>query len=1088
MLVGRTRELDAFDALLAGALAGRGALCAVHGAPGIGKTRLADEVTARAEARGFIHAWGRAWETGGAPAYWPWIEALGRLADALPSSVPYPAALGRLLRRNNEPTSGTVERTRADPARERFELFEKVGTFLRAAAQSAPLLIVLDDIHAADVPSLELLAFVARGLRTTRIAIVASYRDVEARQAPVADVVARIAREAVSVAVGPLSNEAVAEVVRHEIGQFDGRLAATLHDLTEGNPLFLRETLHALATDTARSFASERAMSIDELRRVALSGGVMAVARGRLAGASESSRTLLENAAAIGRSLELGLFAETTDVTPADARKALEEGVERGLLLQRGDDKWLFAHVLVREALYEELTAERRRAIHARIAQVLGRRIALGKRELVATLAHHALASLPTGAGGVDDVVRIARTAAEHAREQLAYEEAIALLERARIAAETFGADERERAEILLALGWASTEAGQLARGRDLFREVATIARRMNDARLLARAALGQGGEYVLAEIRSELVNVLREALAALPTTDADAEDLRLRARVTARLAAALTPNMQPAEALALAREARAMTSHETDVRTRVDVDVGVGSALTDFAPPDERIVVNTRLLKDARDLGDRVLELRGLTRLSCDHLENGDVASADAMIAARTKLANEIGLPRHRWQSPLLRSMRAMPHGRWRECDEAIAEARAIATDEGKAVDPNAERNITVHQFFLALVMGRPERLRSHESEMQRVTSLLPDGADYRHWITSAVLARTGEHEAARRLVIGEDPLKPSARMCRALSADSAVLSGVHGWFETLYASLLPDEGATNSWGPFGFTCGPPVGRILAGLAFGLGRDAEAERHCERALALSERMGAIAHLVWVHLTWGEGLHESDPSRAKEHLAFALEHGSKLEMPEVVMRAERAMPSVSTAPTSTGMTFRIEREGVDWRITRGAQSFSLRDLRGVSMLARLVESPGKEVHALDLASDPAASSGKDAIDVGDAGEVLDPKARARYKQRIVELREDIDEAERFSDLARRERLQRELDALTQQIAAAVGLGGRERRAGSAAEKARVTVARRVREAIKKIGEHDADLGRHLDWTIRTGLFSAYEPEGRKSGR
>lgn len=152
------------------------------------------------------------------------------------------------------------------------------------------------------------------------------------------------------------------------------------------------------------------------------------------------------------------------------------------------------------------------------------------------------------------------------------------------------------------------------------------------------------------------------------------------------------------------------------------------------------------------------------------------------------------------------------------------------------------------------------------------------------------------------------------------------------------------------------------------------------------------------------------------------------------------------------------------------------------------MIARLVENAGREVHALDLASDPAAGVGREAIDLGDAGEILDAKARAAYKERIQELREELEETERFADTSRKERLQRELDALTQQLAAAVGLGGRERRTGSAAERARITVSRRVREAIKKIAEHDPELGRHFDWTIRTGTFSAYEPAGRKTNR
>ena len=148
------------------------------------------------------------------------------------------------------------------------------------------------------------------------------------------------------------------------------------------------------------------------------------------------------------------------------------------------------------------------------------------------------------------------------------------------------------------------------------------------------------------------------------------------------------------------------------------------------------------------------------------------------------------------------------------------------------------------------------------------------------------------------------------------------------------------------------------------------------------------------------------------------------------------------------------------------------------------MLAQLVEQPGREIHALDLASE---NDGQ-AVDLGDAGEVIDRRARDAYKQRIAELRDELEEAESWSDSARAARIRGELDALTQQIAAAVGLGGRERRSGSAAERARTAVQRRIREAIKKIAEQDRELGRHLDWAVRTGTFCAYEPGGKKSGR
>jgi AAA ATPase domain len=135
MLLGPARELDEFERILQGAAVGRGGLCVVYGEPSIGKTRLADEMATRGASRRFTVEWGRAWETGGAPAYWPWIEILAPLAEA---RVDVPARVLALLDRAAAATHG--EGTRADPVRERFELFEAVNWFLRGCARGEPLL------------------------------------------------------------------------------------------------------------------------------------------------------------------------------------------------------------------------------------------------------------------------------------------------------------------------------------------------------------------------------------------------------------------------------------------------------------------------------------------------------------------------------------------------------------------------------------------------------------------------------------------------------------------------------------------------------------------------------------------------------------------------------------------------------------------------------------------------------------------------------------------------------------------------------------------------------------------------------------
>ncbi len=332
-------------------------------------------------------------------------------------------------------------------------------------------------------------------------------------------------------------------------------------------------------------------------------------------------------------------------------------------------------------------------------------------------------------------------------------------------------------------------------------------------------------------------------------------------------------------------------------------------------------------------------------------------------------------------------------------------------------------------------------------------------------------------------------------------MAANAAAHCGAREEAAALYTWISDhhEDAAFSCWGPFAFVCGLPIAQALAATAFACGRHEDGVRHARDALDVCEKAAASGPRAWVQLTLGEGLARTERGRddasARAALDDALAIATTLRMPVVVRRAEDALAKLATvarvsasssspsSPTSSFGPFAITRAGERWSITRGDRTFALKDVRGIAMVARLVSCPEREVHALDLASDPAASQA--VVDLGDAGEVIDVRARDAYRARIAELREELADAERCADAARLDRTRGELEALTEQLAGAIGLGGRERRSGSAAERARILVQRRVREAIKKIGEHDAELGRHLDWTIRTGTFCSYEPEGRK---
>lgn len=959
LLLGRDRELGQLVRSVEDALQANGNIRLLVGEPGIGKTRLADEVASLARARGFTVAWGRAWETGGAPPFHPWIEILGELGGP----------------RLDETGPARGESASADPARERFARFECVLAFLRSYA--SPLLLVFDDLHAADLPSLELLHFVSRSLRARRIAIVGTLRDAEGRRGAVGEAIARIAREATQLVLPLLGADDVAKLVEAHTGRLDTELAGELLRKTEGNPLFVGEALRAGALAPS---------------------GVLAVIASRTEGLDAETSALLDVASVFGRRVVPATLAKVTGMPITDVMRRLGDLTVRGIL--HGD---VFSHALVRDAFYGRISLHRRREIHREIAKSV---------ESPALAAHHMLEAMPLVT--TRDVTESAIAAAEAARARHAPEDAVAILERTTTALEEVNPTDVDRIELLLALGWAATEAGSLARGRHVFREASRRAAATGNASLVARAALGQGAELVFGEVRDELIGALRSALAAPIPVD-------LRARLQARLAAALQPSTTPEEPVQLALGAIEMAHALTEPRVRAEIALAAGSALVDFSPPHTRIPVAEELVRAARTIDDPVLELRGLTRLATDRIEVGDLALAETVVEERAEVAARIGHPRHLWQTPLLRSMLAMAKGDFASCDEAIAEAITIGQE---GLDPNAAHTVARHRFWMLLARNDVEGLRAHLPELLRVMTRMPEPAQHHALVNAVVQARSGETSRARETLAGiGDGRRMQAPMMLATIADAALLADDEARFPSLHEKLEPARGRYQAWGPFAFSCGPRYDVVIDALAERLGKPAGRE------------------------------------------------------------AERVVASVP-APATAKLDFSLRVDGKDALLVCQGRATRLKSLRGMSMLARLVGSPDRELHVLDLASDPDDEG--TVVDLGDAGEVLDARAREAYQQRIQALRGEIDEADRFADVGRADRARRELEMLLQQLSSAVGLGGRARRTGSATERARVTVQRRVREAIKKIAEHEPDLGRHLDWTIRTGAFCAYEPSGRST--
>jgi DNA-binding SARP family transcriptional activator len=417
--VGRDVELEQLVAGLDGAIAGRGRLFLLVGEPGIGKSRLAEELVLVARARRVAVLVGRCWEAGGAPAYWPWVQALRPHVDAAPPE------LAALLR--GEPAESESESAR-------FRLFDATVEFLRATSGERPLLLCLDDMHAADEPSLLLLRFLARALAQMRLLVVAGCRDVDPLPSrPLAATLAELAREAVAtrLSLRGLSEQAVAAYVESELASRE--LAPTLHEETEGNPLFLVETVRLLAREG----------------RIAVPPSLRDVISRRLAHLSDECNRMLALAAVLGREFDHALLASLSGVSQDEVLELLDEAMTARVVsdVPGVSARSRFAHVLIRDTLYDGLTSARRARLHRAAVGVLE-----GLDRDDAEIAHHAVAG-----NDFEKAFVFARRAGDRALGLLAYEEAARLYDVALSARP----NERTRCELLLARGEAETRAGR---------------------------------------------------------------------------------------------------------------------------------------------------------------------------------------------------------------------------------------------------------------------------------------------------------------------------------------------------------------------------------------------------------------------------------------------------------------------------------------------------------------------------------------------------------------------------------------------------------------------------------------------------
>jgi tetratricopeptide (TPR) repeat protein len=654
--------------------------------------------------------------------------------------------------------------------------------------------------------------------------------------------------------------------------------------------------------------------------------------------------------------------------------------------------------------------------------------------------------------------------AAGAAMAKLAYEDAAELYEAALGVAALAHVDP---VPALVGVASASAAAGDRDRARRALLRAADVAREAGRADALAQAALGFAGPGFEVDVFDpEQLGMLEEARGLLGSTPL----LVLRSRVAARLSVALSLSGQDERRAVLADEAIELAERAADASALAHAlaarcDVCAGPAQVAARRRD-----STRIIEQATSIADRAIELLGRRQRIVAALEAGDLVAADRDVSELARVADLLGQPRYQWYVPLWRGARFAARGR---LAEQAVQLEAAATLGHRAGSPNVEILVLSQRWFTMIEVGDVEgaaesfeRDLPEDLRLQLGVQMVP--STVLHLVVSGrVDEALGLLESTAAELRAYPPDSEWLPMVAQL-ADVATRLGGHPIGAWAYEALTPFAELWAVEGIGAYLHGP-VHRHLGCVAALAGDTMTAAAHFDAALTALRRAGADLLVARTLYDRGVMLADTDALRAASTLYAVL--GAQSRVADIAKKLTPPSLLPGTGPNA------FLREGDGWCVRFNGGEARIRDAKGMHDLARLLARPGVSVPAVELAEPPGGG-----VREGDLGSVIDGAARAAYRARLVELDEELEAADAAADAARSARLAAERDALIDQLAGAYGLGGRARRPGSTAERARTTVTSRIRDAIRRLDALDPSLGRHLDRSVNTGTLCVYEPE------
>jgi DNA-binding CsgD family transcriptional regulator len=797
-----------------------------------------------------------------------------------------------------------------DPSEARFRMFESIRQLLASLSRRRTLLIVLDDMHWADAPSLRLLEFLTPELGDSRILLVGTYRATElSRQHPLSNALGGLARvpQFARVNLAGLSAEEVRAFIAAAGTTAPVGLAKALHDQTEGNPLFLREIVRFLEQRGALGAGLDAREGLLP-PSIRIPEGVAEVIGRRLNFLSAGCNEVLTLASVIGRDFGWEVLLRAAAPLSEDMLlEALDEAVAAHIVEETAAGRYQFTHNLIRMTLYDELRIARRRQFHRAVGNAIEAVYRVDLDPFLPELARHFQAA--GNDADSDRAIDYAVRAGRRADALLAYEDAVQFFQAALDAMEQRAEpDEAARCRLLFLLGEAQRKSSDSSNALAILYETAKVANRLGLPDILAQAALA----YEQTEWRFRLYpdppsgQLLEEALREVPPTDT-----ALRARLVGALARALLYAGAEAEARAQAAEAIAMARR---VGNPAVLATNISHLFNSFWGPEsteELLHSATEMVTAARKSGDMEIVAQAHAWRLPLYLELGDVTAVEAEIDALTRIDARIRQRTYSVSMLGYHIMLALLRGEFADAERLILEFQALL------------RGLTVHADQVSMQIFTLRRDQGRLAALQPVVSLfLRQHAAASVWRPGLALVylELGQRDEARaeyeKLAADDFAAMPRDGRwlyCMVYLSEVCAALGDAARAAVLYRLVLPYAGRNIVLGA-GIACCGSADRYLGLLCATMARWPEAQEHFEQALAMNARIGARVALAYTQHDYAAMLlarnQDGDGERAISLLKASLESAHEIGMRVLEERVARRLGELSGAGAPDDLTAR----------------------------------------------------------------------------------------------------------------------------------------------------------------------------------